>query len=237
MEPAVESDRCRFKFEGVLGAPVTNITNLNQQAPAFIPYNSTIVEVGAHEGAGTMSLAHAHRYGRIFAFEPNPRPFALLVRRLAGLAHATAIPVAIGPSNGSATLYIPSGTDDVSASLLQHGDRAANGSSDTQPLRVPVVVLDDWCEQQGLTRIHFLRLDAGGIEMRILQSSPRILSTVLVVVSRTYLGPANAAVISFPLLKQYLERHGFELLSHWYEEGAQGEATFVRRILYDSIFR
>lgn len=237
MEPSVESDRSRFKFEGLLGAPLTQINNLNQQAPSFLPYNPTIVEVGAYDGTGTVSLAHAYRYGRIFAFEPNPRAFDVLAQRLEGQAHVTAVPVAIGPSNGTATLHIPAGTDDVSASLLQHGGRAANGSSDTRPVRVPVVVLDDWCGQQGLTRVHFLRLDAGGIEMRILQSSPRILSTALVVVSKTYLGRSNAAVISFPLLKQYLEREGFELLSHWYEEGAQGEATFVRRILYDSIFR
>jgi hypothetical protein len=30
---------------------------------------------------------------------------------------------------------------------------------------------------------------------------------------------------------------GFELLSHWYEEGLRGEATFVRKVLYDSLFR
>ena len=236
MQQAVRPDSSSFKFEGILGAPITDINNLNQHAPAFLPYNPTIVEIGAYEGAGTVSLAQTYRYARILACEPNPRAFAVLEDRLRTCRHVAAVNLAFGRANGVATLYLGSASRDADASLLPPR-RRPDGRVESAAIKVPVVVLDDWCQQRGLTRVEFLRLDAGGLELQILQSSPTVLKTALVVVTRTYFDRPSPAVISYGLLKFFLEMMGFELLSHWYQEGVHGEATFVRKALYDSIFR
>lgn len=236
MEQTVRPDSSLFKVEGTLGTPVRDINNLNQYAQAFLPYNPTIVEIGAHEGAGTVSLAETYRYGRIFACEPNPRPFAALAARLRTYPHARAVQAAIGAANGAGTLWVPPAAQAASASLLPP-QRAADGGCRHRAIPVTVMTLDDWCRRHALSRVEFLRLDAGGFELQILQHASRTLGTALVVVTRTSVGRPGPGTISFPVLRLFLEMSGFELLSHWYQEGAHGEATFVRKVLYDSVFR
>ncbi len=224
-----------IKWEGVLGGPVADVENVNAHARSFLPYNPTIVEIGAYEGAGTMGLAQAHPYARIVACEPNPRAFAVLAERARAFPHVVPANVAIGTSNGVATLHVGAGDDERSASLLppiRHDERSAPAT-----VEVPVMVLDDWCAGQGIERVHFLRVDAGGFELQILMRSPRILATAVVVVAKTYFYKPSPSVISSRTLRLFLEMSGFEMAAHVYRDGDRGEATFVRRIVYDSVFR
>ncbi len=230
-----EQDQPAFRFEGTLGAPVTTIRNMNAYAQAFLPYNPTVVEVGASTGTGTAMLAETYRYGRVLACEADPRAFVELRDRLRPYAHATAAHVAIGPAGGTGVLSIPAGDRGAGTLLPLHQSPDPPGG--IERVRVPVMTLDAWCQANGLTTLEFLRLDAGGVECQILQGARRILRTTLVVVTRTNMRRGTAATISFHLLKHYLDLQGFELLSHWYAVDAHGEATFVRRALYDSLFR
>jgi FkbM family methyltransferase len=234
VEEQVRSQGSPLRFDGVLGEPVLVIDNLNQNAQAFLPYNPTLIEIGAHEGNGTMDLARTYPYGRIYAFEPNPRAFAVLSERVYGQGHVLAINLALATAEGEATLHLPSGGGDRDGSLLAprpSGDGAGAG------IRVSCATVDEWCRQRGLARVEFLRLDAGGFELQILQHSRKVLETTLVVVTRTYHHKPRAGIVSYPILRLFLEMAGFELLSHWYEEGVEGEAVFLRRTLYDSLFR
>lgn len=215
-----------YKFEGILGAPVENIQNLNCNAQAFIPYNPVIVEIGAFEGAGTFSLGASYPYGKVFAFEPQPEAYANLVEKTRPLRNVSTFNLALSTVKGTAKLH--GGGD--RASLVQFHRK------DNQ-IDVPTVVLDDWCREQGIDHIDFLRLDAGGLEWQILESSPRILKDVIVIVVKTYLHPSHRSILSYAVLKRQLENRGFELLSHWYKDGQEGEATFIQRYMYDALFR
>ena len=235
-EFAPESAReSSFRFDGLLGEPVSTIENLNQNAQAFLPYNPTIVEIGAHEGAGTVGLARAYPYARIYACEPNPRAFAVLAERARELPQVVAVNLAFGSATGEATLYVGSADQDRHASLLPTGPLSP-GPRERGGVRVSSITVDDWFTQQGLARVEFLRLDAGGCELQILQRSRRVLETTLVVVTKTYGQPPCAGVVSYPILKLFLEMAGFALLSHWYADGGQGEATFISNVLYDALF-
>ncbi len=214
-----------FKFEGVLGNAVENIQNMNTNAQAFLPYNPVIVEIGAFEGTGTFSLGSAYPYGTIFAFEPHPLAYAHLVEKTHSLKNISVFQLAVSTWNGTAMLYGNGST----ASLLPKTGKSR--------VDVPVVVLDDWCRHQGINHIDFLRLDAGGLEWQIVESSPKILKEIIVIVIKTYMNPPQSSIPSYPILKKRLENEGFELLSHWYQEGKEGEATFIRKYMYDSLFR
>jgi FkbM family methyltransferase len=231
---APESHGSSIRFEGLLGAPVSTIENLNHHAWAFLPYNPTIVEVGAHEGIGTIGLAQAHPHARIYACEPNPRAFAVLEARLRPFAQAVAVEIAFGTSSGDATLHL--GRADRDASLLSPRELSPSAQQHLS-VQVSTATLDDWCARNKLEHIDFLRLDAGGFEIQILQHGRTALETALVVVTKTYWNEPSQGVISYPIVRLFLEMSGFELLSHWYEEGLRGEATFVRKVLYDSLFR
>jgi FkbM family methyltransferase len=219
------------KFEGVLGGRVDTIDNLNQDARPFLPYDPVIVEVGAYEGAGTAGLAEAYPYARIFACEPNPRAFAVLAERVRAFPHVRTVASAFGSWSGPATLSLGRGDQDREASLVPTGGPCARS------VNVACRTLDEWCAHERIARVHFLRLDAGGLELQILQRARGVLARSLVVVTRTHLRPPSSAVVSYRTLRPFLEWAGFELVSHWYEDGREGEATFVRRDLYDSLFR
>ncbi len=229
----LEADDSFFKFEGYLGSPVTNINNMNFYAQAFIPYNPTIVEIGAYEGEGTFALGVAYPYGRVFAFEPNPRAYALMRDRVERFSNVVPVNLAVSTYNGKAYLNVnPDGVIERGTYLMppKHDVSARD-------LVVPCVVLDDWCRDHGIDRVHFLRLDTGGTEYQILLNSPKMLSTALVVVIKTHLHQSNDFVILYPAVKDFLKKQGFELLSHWYQEGIGGEACFVRQYMYDSLFK
>jgi len=221
-----------YKFEGILGAPVSVIANMNSHAKSFIPYNPTIVEIGAFEGTGTLDLARSYPYGKIYAFEPNPRAYSVLEQKLRSAKNVQLVNCAVADSNGTAILHVSSRNNDAQASLLPLKNSFRKGR-----VTVQCVQLDDWCKQNGVDHIDFLRLDAGGFEYQILKSSPKILKKVSTIVTRTHFHKLRTINVPYFMLKYFLEMNGFELLSHWYEEGETGEATFVRKCMYDSIFR
>jgi FkbM family methyltransferase len=214
-----------FKFEGVLGNATETIQNLNSNAQAFIPYNPVIVEIGAFEGAGTVSLGSIYPYGTIFAFEPHLLAYAHLVEKTRSFKNVSVIQLAVSTWKGTATLY---GNGSRASLVPQKGESQVD---------VSAVVLDDWCRQHSIDHIDFLRLDAGGLEWQIVESSPQILKEVIVIVTKTYMNSPHSSILPYPLLKKRLENEGFELLSHWYQEGKEGEATFIRKYMYDSLFR
>lgn len=214
-----------FKFEGILGAAVESIYNMNSNAQSFIPYNPVIVEIGAYEGAGTYALAHTYPYGKIFAFEPHPQAYDQLVKKVGFLKNVSVINLAVSNIKGMSSLY----GEGPTASLLP--------IQNEQPQIVPTCILDDWSKEQGIEHIDFLRLDAQGHEWKILQSAPNILKTVIVIITKTYMKPSIPSILPYSILKKQLENAGFELLSHWYQEGKEGEATFIRKYMYDALFR
>ncbi len=220
-----QAENPQFKFEGIWGNRCENIKNMNDKAFAFMPYNPVVVEIGAYTGEGTMGLAQSYPYGTIFAFEPHPKAYSQLADNVRSLKNVSVINLAVNTFNGSANLW----GDDARASLLNL-ENAESG------INVPCVVLDEWCKSNGINHIDFLRIDAGGLEWLIIQSSPNILKTVLALSTKTYLSPSRGHRISFTLLKAVLEHQGFTMLSHWYEEGKEGEAMFIRKCMVDSIF-
>lgn len=216
-----------FKFEGVCGCPVENINNMNHNAQAFLPYNPVILEIGAYKGAGTINLAETYPYGKIFAFEPQPAPYSALSKALSFYENVTTVNLAINVFNGIVNLWGKGAT----ASLLNTKSRA------NSKICVNCVKLDDWCYQNNIDRVDFVRLDVGGLEKQILESSPKIFEKIIVISTKTYLNPKDKSAIPYIFLKNWLNARGFQLLSHWYKEKEEGEAIFVRQYMYDSIFK
>lgn len=222
--PALYLSASPFKHEGIIGAPIENIRNINGYSHFFIPYNATIVEVGAYTGAGTEALAQSCPYAKIYAIEAHPRSYSALLERARPHQNIYPVNIAISTHDGTARLW----GEGEEASLLPMRGRAC--------VAVPCFTLDSWCARSAISKIDFLRLDAGGIEWQILQHSPEVLKRVIVIVIKTHNGPARNGIAPFKFVKNLLDREGFTLLCHFYEENGEGEATFVRKCYYESIF-
>jgi FkbM family methyltransferase len=138
----------------------TVIENLAMKSRAFI-------DVGANIGFFTLVAGAVNPQLRQFAFEPNPKMFALLTehKRLNGLSNLTAEQMAVSDSDGAANLFLNG--SDMSASLepdFQADFNPARGS-----VSVKTVTLDSYIEQQGITGPLLLKVDVEGHDKAFLE--------------------------------------------------------------------
>lgn len=225
--------KCPIKYEGILASPITKNSNITHLAPYFLPYNPIIVDIGGYEGQGTECLLNYCKHGgQVIIFEPNPNAYHSLISRFQAQENVFIFNLAVSDRKGSAKLFSRKGDLDERASLL-----VELKNTDTYSIDVSCVILDEWCEENQLEKIDFLKMDVEGYELQILKSSPKILKTVKVICTKTNLKKTRKNITVFSDLKNNLEKMGFEMLAHWYQEGLQGEATFIRKEIYDALFR
>lgn len=206
----------------------------------FLPYNPVIIEAGAYCGDQTIYAARVWPHSKlIVAFEPNPRAFAELQRKVDGaqLSQVKTYNLALQSYNGTTDLYLcrgPNGNDrswEHESSLLP----PSNGWQGSQ-VEVPCVILDDWCQQNQIDHIDILRLELEGFELQVLQSSPHILKNTKIIILPSFFRAYREGTVNYFALKDLLTRSQFVPLAHWYEPSERGLAVYVSQELYDAYF-
>ena len=120
----------------------------------------TVVDAGANMGG--FSVLAAHRVGtsgRVFAFEPEPRNFASLSRRMRRFPMVTPVQRAVSDTVGEAVLHL----DSFHAGHSLVGVIAGPAVSETT---VPVTSLDAFVREQGLAGLDVVKLDVEGAELQ-----------------------------------------------------------------------
>lgn len=223
-----------LRFEGVYSEYGDKRLDL---VAKFIPNNPVIFEAGGHYGYDTVEMSHKWPRARVLSFEPNPYAFKKFLKTTQGISNIEGYPLAVGMHNGTATLNICEfdATEDpaygMSGSLLESSDWMEEGYKGPH-VSVPCVVLDDWSHENNVSHIDFMWLDLEGYELQFLQSSPEILNTVKVIYAETNFKEFRKGMTQYSQLKDFLEKSGFRLLSHWYSRGLQGDAIFIKNELY-----
>lgn len=201
---------------------------------ALIRDNPIILEAGAHYGIDTQKFAKMWPNSTIFSFEPNPHAFEKLVEATKKFSQVNPMNIALSNYNGEATLHVcygSTGDDDrfEGASSLLDASDGMKIHYQGPDVVVPCMILDDWCLQNSVDHIDFMWIDLEGMELQILKSSPKILKTVRVIFTETNFQEFRNGMTQYAELKQFLEANGFIMMCHWYREGLQGNAIFLRR--------
>jgi FkbM family methyltransferase len=150
--------------------------------PSLIDRRRNAVDIGANKG--TYSYFMARLAQQVYAFEPNPKMFAVL-RRTAG-RNVTALPLALSDRSGAATLRVPYGRKGVSnqGSSLS----AAKPMENFIPLPVERRRLDDL----GLGDIGFIKIDVEGHEREVLEGAAETIGrdrpTLLIEIEEAHTG-------------------------------------------------
>lgn len=227
---AVGNDPYPWRFEGIAlefrEAPLDIIQE-------FLPPNPVIFEAGGHYGSDTIILSERWPEGRIISFEPNPHAFEKLLTLSKEKSNIFPYPLAVANFNGKGVFHICYGT--------YGSDPQFEGASSLLPaaeymkihyqgpkIMVNCVVLDDWCKSKQVDHIDFIWLDLEGMELQVLKSSPEILKNISVIYTETNLQKFRIGMTQYNELKEFLEKAGFRLLAHWYQENLQGNAIFIR---------
>lgn len=126
------------------------------------------VDVGAHIGYYSRLFARlVGERGRVYAFEPNPKTFAILVANTKVFPNVTRFNMAVLDEEKEITLYqsVNSATDSVWAASVRGGP---SGS-----FVVNAVALDDILTN---VRVHLVKIDVEGSELEVLCGMQSVLS-------------------------------------------------------------
>jgi len=139
----------------------------------FLRPGMTVVDVGAHHGLYTLLAAkRVGRRGKVIAFEPSQRERRRLLRhvRLNGCWNVVVKGCALGSEAGEADLFVVEGRQDWCNSL-----RPPAVNEQTETIRVGVGRLDDAMHTLGVAEVDFLKLDAEGAELSVLEGAGELL--------------------------------------------------------------
>ncbi|AGX88144.1 glycosyltransferase [Candidatus Symbiobacter mobilis CR] len=127
----------------------------------------TVIDIGANIGAHALFMAQlVGLTGRAFAIEPMSEAFRKLSRNLELnplLANLSLHRVALGSENGSLLAN------------FNYSWPLDGNYRDVIPESVPVRCLDDFLDEQGITRVDLIKLDVDGFEHKILRGASRTL--------------------------------------------------------------
>jgi FkbM family methyltransferase len=139
----------------------------------FLRPGMTVVDVGAHHGLYTLLAAKCvGRRGKVIAFEPSRRERRRLLWhiRVNGCRNVIVEACALGNQAGEADLVIVEGAHDWCNSL-----RPPAVNEQTETSRVAVERLDDALRRLGVDAVDFVKLDAEGAELSVLQGAGEFL--------------------------------------------------------------
>jgi FkbM family methyltransferase len=155
-----------------------------------------MVDVGANIGYLTLVAARATRDGLVYAFEPSPREFDMLLQnlRLAGARNVVPFPIGLGASASVATLYLQ-GEGNPSANT-----RHAAGI----PTSIRIERFADVIPGAALPRIRCVKIDVEGDELSVLEGLAPVIDQLQATFVVEVSWPGSAAGIY-----AFFERHGF----------------------------
>lgn len=190
-----------------------------QQTEIFVSLvrnGMAVVDVGANLGYYTLLAARAvGSQGRVYAFEPDPKNYALLCRNVQenGYANVVSVRKAISDRSGTARLHL----SDENFGSHTLSERSKNGTV----VEVETVSLDDYfADFSG--QIGVLKIDAEGAEELILDGMTALLSRCpeLILLTEFFPRAIQAFGRSPEKYVKRLHAYGFKMFSFYGAERA-----------------
>lgn len=132
-------------------------------------------DVGARDGNKSFNVARSNRKSIVYGFEPNPLSNSILEKKIVDVKNYILIKCAVSDFNGNAKFNI-SGKKFCwgCSSLLEFSDKAKTewgnrtDTQTTQTINVEVIRLDTFIEQNNISKIDYLHIDAQGSDLKVL---------------------------------------------------------------------
>lgn len=158
-----------------------------------------LLDIGAHVGYYSRRFARrVGESGKVFAFEPHPRTFALLSSNIVRYKNVTPVRAAVAETAGTAELYdylIMSASGslhydesllDLQKSTIGNADIAPRIAGDfpVQKFQVETLVLDEYLPAQGIEQVDIVKIDIEGAEIGALRGMQKTIhrSPALIVI-------------------------------------------------------
>lgn len=131
----------------------------------------TVFDVGANVGDYTRAVLENIKHGEVYLFEPQKELYDQLSKNFRNCFH-------FGFSDREEILPIYGHRDKKGLASLYRRDLAHQNLSFGEQEKVRLVTIDDFCEKRGITKIHLLKLDVEGHELKVLRGAGRMLANI-----------------------------------------------------------
>ncbi len=137
-----------------------------------------ILDIGANEGLWTIAALDdaraSRREVRIWSFEPVPATYARFKARLSAHPLSSSVqhvPRALSDAPGTATMNVGAGGGGTSTLGVAEG-----GDGAPSTVAVEVDTLDAFCAAEGIERLHLVKCDTEGFDLKVIQGARRLLA-------------------------------------------------------------
>lgn len=153
----------------------------------IIHNNSVVFDLGANVGLFSLEMVNNNRTLDIYSFEPLPPTYAKLLRNLElnklEKEHVSTFNIGMSKEKGEFIFYLPSA--DEAASMKPITDEfymqevnpqgLYSGEGQSRQIVCKVSTVDDFCQENGISRVDVLKLDIEGAEYDALQGARQTL--------------------------------------------------------------
>ncbi len=188
----------------------------------------TIFDIGANVGKTVRALRDAYRKATVYAFEPVQGTFGLLQKAVGGDPQIKCFNVGFG---------------DVRTKLRMDATPGSvkNRISDRlEGLEVDVRCGDEFCAEQGIDRINFLKIDTEGYDLKVCQGFSAMLNAgqIDLLQVESGLSPKNKLHVPLEAFKEYLEPLGYSIFRIYSQAGwpvaRRCDAVFVSSLVAEN---
>lgn len=181
------SSRTPRELQGVMSFPVSPGNLAAREIREMLGKDDPVIlDVGANCGQATGELLDVMPQATIFAFEPDPRAIADFQVNI-GSPRVQLFPCAVGATNGKVMFHQSSGAEwdpdygdgswDMSGSIRRPAKHLEVWPwvKFEKQIEVPIVTLDSWAEQHGVSHVDFIWADVQGAESDLIEGASRLL--------------------------------------------------------------
>jgi FkbM family methyltransferase len=171
-----------------------------------------ILDIGAYVGEYTVWFSTKYPNAKIFAFEPVAANFQQLKANMVNFPGVECVNAAVGSSNGMSTINI--GVDSQTHTLQGR----ASGRTET----VRVITVDTFLSERALGNADFIKIDAEGYELPILDGAAHALSDrrIGMMLIEATLKPDDRFHTPLSELQTQLLKYGFGLIAIYDQDTA-----------------
>jgi len=201
-----------------------------------------VADVGARWGFATVWDPLGDRC-LLLGFEPDEAECERLTELNRTRRWMRFIPVALGARRGLATLYLTKSSASSSLYPPSGPAIARHPGLDVQTqvgtATIEVTTMDEWCAEEGIERVDFIKVDTQGSELDILSGASATLDGVRAVEAEVEFNELYEGAPLFPAVDRFLRDRGFVLwklrdLAHYGQAGAETQWRSQEVFYYDS---
>ncbi len=136
----------------------------------------TVFDVGAHHGNyASEILSRIDSKVNLFCFEPSKQNFEYLKKRLGGIDNVKLLNFGFSNKEENATLYCFA--EGTTVSSLYNRNK---GEDLIKTDEINLKILDDFCRDEGIESIDFLKIDVEGHELKVLYGGQNLIQSNLI---------------------------------------------------------